>query len=61
MAPIWRQAISWSNDGKNLCCLEVTVDNYELRAGMGVKRVIFELNGITKQVWYHIKGHEKLI
>ena len=27
MAPIWRQAISWSNDDKNVYCLESTLDH----------------------------------
>ena len=31
MALIWRQAISWSNDDKNLCCPEGTLDVYELK------------------------------
>ena len=33
LATIWRQAISWSNDDKNLCCLEGTSDVYALRNG----------------------------
>ena len=30
LVPIWRQAISWSNDDKTLCCLEGSLDVYEL-------------------------------
>ena len=32
----WRKAISWSNDDKNLYCLESTLDVYELIISIAV-------------------------
>jgi len=46
LPPIWRQAISWITDDKNLCYLEGIVDAYELKCASGCTNGSSEGNGL---------------